>query len=68
MFDELDDDMYDGQLGEDDYQVPRILIEYSVVGGKYTSVMNNMERLKEDLSRKQEEAGGSEEQAQNTDY
>lgn len=34
LFDDLDDDIFDGQLGEDDYEQPRILLEYSVVGGK----------------------------------
>lgn len=49
LFEDLDDDLYDGQLGEDDYEQPRILIEYSVVGGQYTSVMNNMDKLKNEL-------------------
>ena len=34
-------------MGEDDYDGPRILIEYSVIGGKYTSVMGNMDKLRE---------------------
>lgn len=42
LFDSLDDDDFDGQLGEDDYELPRVLIEYSIVGGKYTSVLNNL--------------------------
>eukprot|EP00347_Sterkiella_histriomuscorum_P007897 403347143 len=53
LFDDLDDDIYDGQLGEDDYEQPRILLEYTVVGGQYTSVMNNMEKLKTNLDQKQ---------------
>jgi hypothetical protein len=46
LFDDLDDDMFDGQLGEDDFDMPRMLIEYSIVGGKYTNVMNNLDRLR----------------------
>jgi hypothetical protein len=41
LFDSLDDDVFDGQLGEDDWEMPRMLVEYSVVGGKYTSAANN---------------------------
>jgi len=46
LFDDLNDDLYDGQLGEDDWEVPRILLEYSVIGGNYTSVMQNMNSMK----------------------
>jgi hypothetical protein len=53
LFDSLEDDVYDGQLGEDDYEQPRVLLEYSIVGGQYTSVMNNMDKLKDDLDSKQ---------------
>jgi len=42
-------------LGEDDYEVPRILVEYTVVGGKYTNVVNNVESLKDKLEGKEEE-------------
>lgn len=52
LFDDLDDDMYDGQLGEDDYELPRILVEYTIIGGQYTSVMNNMEKLKTNIDDK----------------
>lgn len=43
--------------------MPRILVEYSVVGGKYTSVMNGMDKLKDNLKaleeeQQQEESGG----------
>jgi hypothetical protein len=31
---------------EDEAEGPRILLEYSIIGGKYTSVMNNVERLR----------------------
>ncbi|CDW82569.1 UNKNOWN [Stylonychia lemnae] len=52
LFDDLEDDMYDGQLGEDDYEQPRILIEYTIIGGQYTSVMNNMDKIKSDIDHK----------------
>ncbi len=42
--------MHDGQLGEDDWEVPRILVEYTVVGGTYTSTMNSMEQIKHKIS------------------
>mmetsp|Transcript_9232 Transcript_9232/g.7002 ORF Transcript_9232/g.7002 Transcript_9232/m.7002 type:complete len:80 (-) Transcript_9232:348-587(-) len=45
LFDELDDDLFDGQLGEDDQDLPRILLEYSIVGGKYTAVLNSLDSL-----------------------
>jgi hypothetical protein len=39
FYDSLEDDVFDGQLGLDEWDTPRILIECSVIGGKYTSVM-----------------------------
>ena len=49
LYESLADDRYDGQLGEDDWEVPRILIEYSVIGGKFTSVINNFEKIKQNI-------------------
>jgi len=47
LYDNLDDDLFEGQVGfEDDHEPPKILIEYTVVAAKYTSVMNNLENLK----------------------
>jgi hypothetical protein len=46
LYDSLDEDDFDGLLGEDDFEMPRILIEYTVVGGKFTSVVNGMEKVK----------------------
>ena len=43
LYDFLGDDNFDGLLGEDDWEMPRILVEYSVIGGKFTSVVNNLE-------------------------
>ena len=48
LFDSLEDDVYDGQLGEDDWDpgYPRVLLEYQIVGGKYTSTFNGLEAIK----------------------
>ena len=43
LYDFLGEDHFDGQLGEDDWEYPRMLVEYSVIGGKFTSVVNNLE-------------------------
>ena len=47
LYDRLDDDIFNGQLGEDELDMPRALLEYSVVGGKYTSTLNNLNKLRE---------------------
>ena len=49
LYDNLEDDIFDGQLGVDEWDTPRVLIEYSVLGGKYTSVMQGIERIREDI-------------------
>ena len=49
LYDNLEDDIFDGQLGVDEWDTPRVLIEYTVVGGKYTSVMQGIERIREDI-------------------
>ena len=49
LFENLDDDVYDGQLGEDDWEQPRVLLEYSVIGGKFTNVMNGFDKIKSDV-------------------
>lgn len=63
LYENLEDDMYDGQLGEDDYETPRILLEYSVIGGQYTSVMNNMDKIRGEIGQhkllNEEVSGGS---------
>ncbi len=61
LYDTLDDDIFDGQLGVDEWDTPRLLIEYSVIGGKFTSVMQGIERIREDIQQEhgvQEESGG----------
>jgi hypothetical protein len=54
LFESLVDDEFDGQLGEDDYEIPRVLIEYSVVGGKFTSVINGMGQIKEKIREREQ--------------
>ena len=47
LYSELDDDLFEGYLGEDDeLDFPRVLLEYSVVSSKFTSVMSKVEQLK----------------------
>jgi len=38
LFENLQDDGFDGVLGEDEQDFPRIMLEYSITGGKYTSL------------------------------
>lgn len=57
LFESLDDDLFDGRLGEDDYEIPRVLIEYSVVGGNYTSIINKMGQLKDKIKDHEEIQG-----------
>jgi hypothetical protein len=62
LYDNLEDDIFDGQLGVDEWDTPRVLIEYTVIGGKYTSVMQGIERIRGDILEDhgiQEESGGS---------
>ena len=44
LYDDPADDLFDGQLGEDDDSTPRILLEYMVLGGKYTSLQADLTR------------------------
>lgn len=44
LYDSLDDDLFEGQLGiDDDFDYPKALIEYSIVSSKYTSMINAAE-------------------------
>lgn len=54
LFESLEDDLYDGQLGEDDWESPRILLEYTIVGGKFTNIMNNLENIKSKIEYKED--------------
>ncbi len=58
LFESLDDDLFDGRLGEDDYEIPRVLLEYSVVGGNYTSIVNKLGSLKDKVKDQEEIQGG----------
>ncbi len=44
LYDDPGDDLFDGQLGEDDDSTPRLLLEYTVLGGKYTSLQADLSR------------------------
>jgi hypothetical protein len=39
LFDQLDDDLFFGELGEDEKDTPRLLIEYQIVNSKYTAAI-----------------------------
>ena len=41
-------------LGHDDYELPRVLLEYAVCGGKFTAAVNGMENMR---ARIQDERG-----------
>ena len=46
LYDSLDDDLFEGQLGiDDDFDYPKVLLEYSVVSSKFTSMINGAEQL-----------------------
>ena len=41
LYDSLDDDLFEGQLGiDDDFDYPKVLLEYSVVSSQFTSMIN----------------------------
>ena len=46
LYDQLDDDLFEGELGEDeDQDFPRILIDYQIISSKFTSMINRTEDL-----------------------
>ena len=47
LYDSLDDDLFEGIIGydEDPPLYPRALLEYNYVSSKYTSMINDAERL-----------------------
>jgi len=52
LFDSLDDDLFEGQLGIDDgYYYPKALIEYSIVSSKFTSMYNDAEDIGEKINK-----------------
>lgn len=44
LFDELDDDLFESQLGEDEQDTPRVLLEYQIVSSQVTSVVGKLEQ------------------------
>ena len=47
LYDSLDDDMFEGQIGiDDELDYPRVLLEYSIVSSDYTSIANKADSLK----------------------
>ncbi len=58
LYDRLDEDVFTGQLGEDEFDMPRALLEYSIIGGKYTSTMDNLNKLRQAASGAGSEVGG----------
>ena len=50
LYDSLDDDLFEGDLGvDDDFDYPRILLDYSVISSQFTSMINKAEAIKIDM-------------------
>ena len=46
LYDSLDDDLFEGTLGtDDDFDYPRVLLDYQIVSSKFTSIAGKAERL-----------------------
>ena len=46
LYDSLDDDLFEGDLGvDDDFDYPRVLLDYQVVSSQYTSMINKADQL-----------------------
>ncbi len=47
LYDSLDDDLFEGDLGvdEDDYY-PRVLLDYSIISSQFTSMIKKAEGIK----------------------
>ena len=46
LYDSLDDDLFEGQLGiDDDFDYPKVLLEYSIVSSQFTSMVNAADKL-----------------------
>ena len=46
LYDSLDDDLFEGTLGtDDDFDYPRVLLDYQIVSSKFTSMARKAERL-----------------------
>ena len=49
LYDSLDDDLFEGDLGiDDDMDFPRVLLEYQVVSSQFTSLINKADKLARD--------------------
>lgn len=46
LYDSLDDDLFEGDLGVDDMDLPRVLIEYQIVSSKYTSMISKVDNIR----------------------
>ena len=46
LYDSLDDDLFEGELGVDeDFDFPRIYLDYQIVSSQYTSMMHRADKL-----------------------
>ena len=46
LYDSLDDDLFEGQVGVDeDFDYPRVLIDYTIISSKFTSMINAADKL-----------------------
>jgi len=47
LYDSLDDDLFDGDLGVDDeMDLPRVLFEYQIVSSKFTSMISKVDKIR----------------------
>ena len=47
LYDSLDDDLFEGDLGvDDDFDYPRVLVDYQIVSSQFTSMINKAESMK----------------------
>jgi len=52
LYDSLDDDLFEGDLGrDDDFDYPRVLLDYQIVSSKYTSMINAADKLSADVEK-----------------
>ena len=47
LYDSLDDDLFEGDLGVDDeMDLPRVLLEYLVISSKFTSMISKIDSIR----------------------
>ena len=67
LYDSLDDDLFEGTVGvDDDFDYPRVLLEYTIVSSKFTSMINAADKLGRGIDqarRKQEQLRADRSQA-----